>query len=417
MKSDLDDLMTRNNIEALLITGPAQNNPTMYYMTGGGHLTNADLIKKRGEEPVLYFNPMERDEATRTGLKTRALSDYPMKPLMKKANGDMLVAAAMRYRDMLADLGIKKGKVAVYGLVDAGAAYGLFTHLQRLVPDLEIVGEAGSLEIHGASGTSLILEAMETKDEVEVEHIRKMGKITVEVVDQTAKFLQSHKSQNGELVKADGQPLTIANVKAKIDLFIAERGARNPHGVIFAIGQDAGVPHSVGKDEDHIKLGETIVFDIFIQEPGGGYHYDFTRTWCLGHASEEAQAVYNDVREVFEEIMGGLEAHTPLAELQTRTCELFEERGHATIESDPDTQEGYVHGLSHGLGLNMHEKPSARDPEGLLKPGVVVTIEPGLYYPERGIGCRLEDTIYVHPDGEIEVLAEYPLDLVLPLDE
>ena len=48
---------------------------------------------------------------------------------------------------------------------------------------------------------------------------------------------------------------------------------------------------------------------------------------------------------------------------------------------------------------------------------MVVTIEPGLYYPERGMGVRLEDTIYVTPDGEIEVLAQYPLDLVLPIEE
>jgi Xaa-Pro aminopeptidase len=45
----------------------------------------------------------------------------------------------------------------------------------------------------------------------------------------------------------------------------------------------------------------------------------------------------------------------------------------------------------------------------------VVTIEPGLYYPDRGLGCRLEDTVWVRPDGAMEVLAEYPMDLVLPV--
>jgi Xaa-Pro aminopeptidase len=66
----------------------------------------------------------------------------------------------------------------------------------------------------------------------------------------------------------------------------------------------------------------------------------------------------------------------------------------------------------------VHEAPwfgataSERD---RLDPGVVVTIEPGLYYPERGMGCRLEDTVWVRPDGELEILVEYPLDLVLPV--
>ena len=53
--------------------------------------------------------------------------------------------------------------------------------------------------------------------------------------------------------------------------------------------------------------------------------------------------------------------------------------------------------------------------EDVLAPGSVVTIEPGLYYPERGMGCRLEDTVWVRPDGMMEIMAEYDLDLVLPV--
>ncbi len=66
MKSDLDQLMQEYNLDALLITGPAQHNPPMAYLTGQVHLTNADLIKKRGSDPILFYNPMERDEAARS---------------------------------------------------------------------------------------------------------------------------------------------------------------------------------------------------------------------------------------------------------------------------------------------------------------------------------------------------------------
>jgi Xaa-Pro aminopeptidase len=116
--------------------------------------------------------------------------------------------------------------------------------------------------------------------------------------------------------------------------------------------------------------------------------------------------------------MGELQAGTPCMEYQQQTCELFEARGHTTIMSDPQTQEGYVHSLGHGLGLHVHERPSFRTSSGegdRLEPGVVVTIEPGLYYPLRDMGVRLEDTVWVRPNGEIEVLVEYPLDLVLPM--
>jgi Xaa-Pro aminopeptidase len=50
-----------------------------------------------------------------------------------------------------------------------------------------------------------------------------------------------------------------------------------------------------------------------------------------------------------------------------------------------------------------------------LVAGVVITVEPGLYYPERGMGVRLEDTVWVRPDGQFEILADYPMDLVLPV--
>jgi Xaa-Pro aminopeptidase len=86
--------------------------------------------------------------------------------------------------------------------------------------------------------------------------------------------------------------------------------------------------------------------------------------------------------------------------------------------TDPQTQSGYVHGLGHGVGLYIHERPffSKYSPErDRLNPGTVITVEPGLYYPEKGLGVRLEDTVWVRPDGQIEVLAEYPYDLVLPM--
>ena len=77
-----------------------------------------------------------------------------------------------------------------------------------------------------------------------------------------------------------------------------------------------------------------------------------------------------------------------------------------------------MHSLGHGLGLHVHENPTfgaGATEADRLDPGVVVTIEPGLYYPERGMGVRLEDTVYARPDGGFEVLADYSLDLVLPI--
>jgi len=410
MKSDLDRLMKTRNLDAILVTGPAQHNPAMVYLTGGRHMTSADLIKPCGGDPLLYYNPMERDEAAATGLRTKNLAEYGFEDLLKQAEGDTVKALALRYQKMLTEQSITSGRMAIYGKIDVGAGYAVFSALRELMPDLEIVGETAR--------DSMLLEAMATKDESEIEHMRQMGKITTTVVGNVADFLTSHQAKNGFLVDRTGEALKIGDVKRRINLWLAMEGAENPEGVIFAIGRDAGVPHSSGNADDLLRLGHTIIFDIFPCEAGGGYHYDFTRTWCLGFAPEQAQALYEDVFEVYHQIMAELEVGALFKDYQKRACELFEARGHPTIKEDATLQEGYVHSLGHGLGLHVHERPwsgSTATQDDVLHPGAVVTIEPGLYYPDKGMGCRLEEPVWVNLDGKIEVLADFPMDLVLPV--
>jgi len=407
MKTDLDRLMLENDIDAILVVGPAQHNPAMYYLTGGGHLTKAMYIQKRGEAPRLFHQSMERDEAASTGLATKNLDDYRFNELLENASGDVLLASAARYKQMLIDCGITKGRMVIYGLSDAGAAYSLFSILDRELPELTLFGELDD---------SILLAAMATKDLQVVERIRSMGKITTEVVGRVADFLVSHSVRDEVLVKSDGTPVRIGDVKSRINLWLAELGAENPEGTIFAIGRDAGVPHSTGKSDDMLRTGQTIIFDIFPCEMGGGYYYDFTRTWCLGYAPDAVLQLYEDVFDVYNLIMSELTIDTACKPYQERTCDLFEKKGHATIKSNPQTQEGYVHSLGHGVGLHVHERPwfgiSATEDDRLTA-GSVVTIEPGLYYPDKGMGIRIEDTVLVRPDGVMEILSNYPYDLIL----
>ena len=409
MKTDIDSLMQAQNIDALLVTGPATHNPAMVYLTGGGNLTGADLIKKRGEGAVLFHYPMERDEAARTGLRTKSLAEYRLQELYKQFNGDMLQATVRRYQLMLQDMGVTSGRVALYGRADAGAVLAIFSALQQAMPDITLVNEFGN---------TLLLQAMATKDAEEVARIRRVGQKTTAVVGQVAEYLSSQRVEGETLVKSDGAPLTIGDVKQRINLWLVKRGLENPEDTIFATGYDTSVPHNSGTLSDPLRLGQMIIFDIFPCEPGGGYYYDMTRTWCLGYATDEALALYEDVLQVYRQIMSELTVNAPGRNYQERTCELFEARGHPTIRTNPQSQEGYVHGLGHGVGLHIHESPMLGRFSGeadRLAPGVVITIEPGLYYPERGLGARLEDTVWVRPDGQFEVLAEYPLDLVLPV--
>ncbi len=411
MKSDLDALMQAKNLDAILVIGNAEHNPPMYYLTGGGHVSGATLIKKRGGEAVLFCNDMERDEAAKSGLKVIPYSTYNYEALLKEAQGNPALAAAVRYKRMFNDQGVH-GRVGIYGNTDLGSAFVIFTHLQKLMPELELVGETRD--------DSLFMKAMETKDEAEVARIRKMGRITTQVVGRVADYLTGRevREEDEVLLKEDSTPLTVSDVKSKINLWLAELGAENPEGTIFAIGRDAGVPHSSGTPTDLLRLGQTIVFDIYPCEACGGYFYDFTRTWCLGYATPEAQKLYAQVREAYDKVMENLDLNVPFKDYQRLVCEIFEKQGHKSLLNTQAPVEGYVHSLGHGLGLYVHERPwsslTAAD-DNILKPSVVVTVEPGLYYPEKGMGVRIEDSVWIRPDGKAEILAEYPYDFVLEM--
>ena len=411
MKSDIDALMQEKNLDALVVLGAAEHNPPMYYYTGGGHVSAAILVKKRGEEPILFYNDMERDEAAKTGLQTKSLSAYPFQELLNEAGGDKEMVGALRFQHLLTDLGLTKGRVGIYGNVEISGVYATLTRLQRLLPDVELVGENGM--------NSIFSRAMETKDARDVERIRQMGKITTEVVRRTAEYLTSRDVRADEvLLKEDGSPLTVGDVHAKIRLWVAELGAELPEGFIFSVGHDAGVPHSIGNPEDLMRLGQTIIYDIYPAERGGGYFYDFTRTWSLGYATPEAQELYGQVQEIFNRLLENFDLNAPFKNYQQMTCEYFESKGHKSQLNSKSPLDGYVHSLGHGVGLNIHERPFSgldADETHRLAPGVIITSEPGLYYPEKGMGFRIEDTLWVRPDGKMEILADYPYDLVLPM--
>jgi Xaa-Pro aminopeptidase len=275
------------------------------------------------------------------------------------------------------------------------------------------------LQLTGFVRDEILLNAMMTKDPDEIAHIREMGRITTSVVGRTADYLTGFKTKNGTLIHNDSSPVTIGEVKNLINLWLAEAGVENPEGTIFAIGRDAGVPHNTGTSTDPLKLGQTIVYDIYPCQAGGGYFYDFTRTWSLGYATDEVQALYDQVKEVYDTVLGELKVNAPFVKYQERTCELFEAMGHPTVRTNPATEEGYVHSLGHGIGLRVHEKPWSSllnpSPTDILTPGAVFTLEPGLYYPDRGMGVRIEDSLYITPEGKFEILADFPKDLILPM--
>lgn len=409
MKSEINALMENQGLDALWVMGAGDHNPNMVYFTGLHHISIANLFILKGKEPVLLHQSMERGEAQKTGLKTISMIEYPLSDFIKMAEGDIKKAQGLFYKKIFTDLGLTQGRVAISGMTDAGSLIGRIDEINNVVPEIEFtsINQDDPFKI-----------ARMTKDKDEVDRIRAMGKVTTEIVAMTADYLSSLSEKQGFLIGKEGRPVTVADVKQRIRLWMAERNVEAPEETIFALGRDAGIPHSAGNPNDILRTGVPIVFDFFPCEAGGGYFYDFTRTWCLGYAPPDVQALYDQVLHVYKTIAAELKINMPFSHYQKRTCELFASFGHPTIMEDPSIEEGYVHSIGHGIGLAVHEEPFSgidASPFGILKPGVTFTLEPGLYYPDRNMGVRLEDSYVATQTGEFIRLADYPMDLVIPL--
>ena len=407
MKRDLDHLMEERGLDAALISGAVHGNPAMYYMTNGAGLTGGYVLKKRGKEPLLLCSPIEREEAAASGLATVNLGQYDFMALLREL-GDRLTATVEWYRRIFADLGVS-GRVGFYGLQDQGRAWVLLNALDAQLDDIKVYGEFE---------TTLIDQARATKDAAEADRIREVGRRTCAVVAETIDFLRSHRVKDDVLVQADGTPLTIGHVHQTINRLIAGQQLEDPEGFIFSIGRDAGIPHNKGRSEDLLALGKTIVFDIFPREAGGGYFFDLTRTFCLGYAPPEVENAYQDVFECHERLLDAYRGGVETRHYQQMTCEFFESRAHPTIAQDSKTEAGYVHSIGHGLGLAIHEEPMFADVptnKDLLQPGHIFTCEPGLYYPDQGMGMRIEDVVWIDDDGVAHNLTDFPKDLVIEI--
>jgi Xaa-Pro aminopeptidase len=177
------------------------------------------------------------------------------------------------------------------------------------------------------------------------------------------------------------------------------------------------VPHNRGDAAMPLRLGQSLVFDFFPTVESGYYH-DVTRTWSLGYATDEVQQAWDECKAIFDKTMGALRLGLPCRDLQIMTCDYFAAQGHPTPLSHPGTHVGYVHSLGHGIGLDIHEEPRLSSSAGnatVLQAGHVFSVEPGLYYPDRGFGVRIEDSVAFTEAGELINLTDYAYDLVIPM--
>ena len=405
MKSDLDRLMAEDGLDWLLVLGPREGNGDFQYLTGGVALHGGPVVKKWGEPAAVLYNPMEVEEAEKSGLVAVSMKELRLHEISREESDPFRLLVRGRSR-LFEYFGIS-GRVGLYGMVGATRFWHLMNELVRLHPDFEPVMP----EREG-----VIARARRTKDAGEIETMRDAGVRTCAIFAEIFEFL-SHSPVTDGLLQHEGAPLLIGQVKARLRAACAREGLDEGGMTIFAQGADGGRPHSQGNDAEPVRTRTPIVFDFFPRDLATGYCFDMTRSFCLGEASEEYLERWNLVHRAFTESMAAIRAGVSCHVPQEIACGIFEEAGHPTSRTDPSSDVGYTHSLGHGIGLDLHEPPGitlARSVRCDLEAGNVVTVEPGLYYPDDGWGLRIEDTVVVTESG-IRNLTDLPIEPVVPM--
>lgn len=399
--------MAKRGLAAIIVACDESFSMPRDYLTGGVQITGGLVMKKQGEAPVIFANPMEIEEAAKTGVKVTSFNELDWPGMVERHGGDRTKAEVEFWGACLHHIGVESGKVGIYGVSELNLIIELVRLLEKAYPQYEFAGEMG---------LTLFDEAATTKDEEEIARMRTVAAKTSEVLEATWNYIGSQHTDGETLKKSDNTPLTIGDVRSFVRKALLDRGLEDT-GMIFAQGRDGGFPHSRGEDHMELHLGQAIVFDLFPREVGGGYFHDVTRTWCLGYAPDEVQSAYEQVMEAFDRSIEMLKPGMPTKDIQIAVQDYFEANGHPTTRNTPGAMSGYVHGLGHGVGMEIHERPSMNHmAKDTLQVGNVVTIEPGLYYPDLGYGVRIEDTVYLNPNGEVETLTNFHKTLVLPIN-
>jgi Xaa-Pro aminopeptidase len=370
----------------------------------GDTVTSPEL---RHEVPLVIPDPflyLERDGRRAVAIHTleipRVRADAPELEIIPTAwlGEDELYAAGRQEPELTLELVLRACRGA--GIASA------------VVPPAFPVETADFLRANGVElgvDRELFANRRRVKNDRELQGIRNAQRACEAALDEARVLLRGARPDGGGL-EADGQPLTSERLKRMIESvfmrFDVEGG-----DMIVSHGPQTAVGHDMGSGQ--LQPNEPIVFDLFPRDRATGCYADMTRTYVVGEPPEEVEEWYRLVKEALDRSTVEVRPGVNGRQLFELVCGLFQEAGYKTqLNKEPGEvlEDGFFHGLGHGVGLEVHELPSMGRTGHELVAGDVITVEPGLYRAGYG-GLRLEDLVLVTADGH-ELLTDYPYELL-----
>ena len=195
--------------------------------------------------------------------------------------------------------------------------------------------------------------------------------------------------------------ITERQIALELEYLMKKNGAEKiAFDLITVTGKKTSLPHGVPTDVE-VRNGDFVTFDIgAVYE---GYHSDMTRTVAVGEVSDKQREIYDIV---LKSHLAGLDA------VRAGVSGFDVDKVCRDIIKDAGYGEFFGHGTGHGVGLEIHEEPRV-SPKGetILKSGMIITVEPGIYLPDE-FGVRIEDTVLVTDNG-YETFAHIPKELII----
>ncbi len=351
-------------------------------------------------DPFLYLE--------RNGRRAVAIHSLEV-PRVRGTGLDVLSWDQLGWEELLAE-GVPRDELYLHVAERACRSVGIEEAVVPPLFPIELADHLRGAGIRLATDREQFSARRRVKTDVQLEGIRRAQRAAEAAMDRARELLRNADA-SGDVLVLGAEPLTVERIKQEIgDVFTAHGCVADE--MIVSHGGQSAVGHEMGSGP--IAPGEPIVIDLWPKDRETGCHADMTRTYCVGEPPEELVEYHRLVKQALDEAIASIRAGASGNALFTATCELFAASGYKTLltkDMGETLEEGFFHGLGHGVGLEVHEDPGMGIAPGApLVAGDVVTVEPGLYRPGFG-GCRLEDLLVVTEDG-YENLTDYPYDLV-----